>query len=142
MSLLDDAKLLTTTDRREVYGHPAEDFTRIAALWTPLLGVLITPQQVGLCMIALKLARESYGHQRDTLVDIAGYASCIQDIEEVLPCTVPSVGPPSPTNGVTSSVPPVTPSLSAAVKGALVMSMEVCPTCHRFLSPSPHRCDP
>ena len=84
MSIADDAKSAVHGSRHEVYGHPLQDFQRIAELWAVVLNINVTPKQVGLCMIALKLAREVYKHQRDTLVDIAGYAECLQMIEEKL----------------------------------------------------------
>jgi len=60
-------------ERARTYGHPADNLDKIASLWGILLGMKITAQQVALCMIALKLSRETYHHKRDNLVDIAGY---------------------------------------------------------------------
>lgn len=53
------------------------NFQRIASLWTPIISPdnPITPKQVGLCMIALKLARAITSNDDDSLVDIAGYAA-------------------------------------------------------------------
>ena len=79
-----EAQRITSQDRRDVYGHPLEDFTRIGQLWAPLLGVEeITAEQVAHCMIALKLGRLTHapGH-RDSLVDIAGYANCADYIRQ------------------------------------------------------------
>lgn len=76
-----EAHRLTTQDRRDEYGHPLDDFTIVANLWAVLLGVPLTPHQVVLCMIALKMARliHNPGH-RDSKVDIAGYANCLDMI--------------------------------------------------------------
>jgi hypothetical protein len=79
-SILDTARKITDGDRRSDYGHPSDDFERTALMWTGILRPkLITNQQVtaediSLCMIAIKLARETHSHKRDNLVDIAGYA--------------------------------------------------------------------
>jgi len=79
-SILDTARKITEGDRRSDYGHPRDDFERTALMWTGILRPkLITNQQVTaedipLCMIAIKLARETHSHKRDNLVDIAGYA--------------------------------------------------------------------
>ncbi len=79
-SVLDTARKVTEGDRRDDYGHPADDFERAALMWTGILrSKLITDQRVTaadvpLCMIAIKLARQSHRYKRDNLIDIAGYA--------------------------------------------------------------------
>lgn len=79
-SILDEAKRITTTVRHGDYGHPSDDFTRTARMWSGILAeklrpaVAITATDVPLCMIAVKLARQAHRHKRDNLVDIAGYA--------------------------------------------------------------------
>lgn len=76
--VLDEAEALVVNGaRREDYGGPSESFQRIADLWSPILGRSITPYEVGLCMIQLKIARYMNGAQRDSVVDIAGYARCL-----------------------------------------------------------------
>ena len=45
--------------RERVYGPPAESFEAIAARWSLVLGITVTPAQVALCLIDLKLARLS-----------------------------------------------------------------------------------
>jgi len=78
--VLDEAKRITASDRQEDYGHPSQDFTRTSQMWTGILagklrdGAEVTPMDVPLCMIAVKLARQAHRHKRDNLVDIAGYA--------------------------------------------------------------------
>ena len=67
-----------TAVRGERYGHPAENFARIAHLWEPILGVKVSTQQVGLAMIALKLARLiETPDDPDSIQDIAGYAATL-----------------------------------------------------------------
>ena len=67
-----------TAVRGERYGHPAENFARIAALWEPILGMKPTREQVGLCMIALKLARLiETPDDEDSIRDLAGYAATL-----------------------------------------------------------------
>jgi hypothetical protein len=34
----------------------------------------VTEEEVGLCMVGLKLAREVFKHNRDNFVDLIGYA--------------------------------------------------------------------
>lgn len=79
-SILDEAKRITEGVRRAEYGAPADDFGRAAYMWTGILarklrdGQCITAMDIPLCMVAIKLARQSHHHKRDNLVDIAGYA--------------------------------------------------------------------
>lgn len=79
-SILDEAKRITEGTRRAEYGAPADDFGRAAYMWTGILarklrdGQYITAMDIPLCMVAIKLARQSHHHKRDNLVDIAGYA--------------------------------------------------------------------
>ena len=67
-------------ERRDDYGDPAEQFRAIADRWTITLGTPVTPAQVALCMIDLKLTRLTYdpGHI-DSVVDVIGYAALLRE---------------------------------------------------------------
>ena len=77
-SILEEAAEIVDGPRQMAYGHPRDNFDRIAAFWSVVLGAPVSSQQVGLCMIGLKLARSAQEVNRDTLVDIAGYARAIE----------------------------------------------------------------
>lgn len=81
-SVLVEAERIINGQRRDDYGGALESFTRIADLWSPVLGVPVTAEQVALCMIELKVARYMNGYHRDSVVDIAGYAGCLQKIHD------------------------------------------------------------
>lgn len=81
-NILQEADRLTSGDRRKQYGHPRDQFGRLAKLWSVVLGVEITPMQVALCLIQLKVSRQMNGHHRDSLVDIAGYARTAEMLED------------------------------------------------------------
>lgn len=75
---LREAARLISSERNEQYGPPSENFDRIARLWSVILGINVTMEDVAMCMVALKMARYASrsGYQPDTWVDIAGYAGC------------------------------------------------------------------
>lgn len=72
-TLLEEAGYLVSADRQEAYGHPAKNFAETAALWSVVLGIPVTPEQVALCMVQVKIAREINAHKRDNIVDAIGY---------------------------------------------------------------------
>lgn len=76
-TVLEEAQRLVYGDRQASYGHPAEDFARVAGMWRSLFGWNVTPHQVGQAMACVKLSRmaESPG-KRDHYADLAGYAAC------------------------------------------------------------------
>jgi len=84
-TILAEADNIAGEDRSRDYGHPLINHQRIAAIWNvQLAGILtapITPRQVALMMIGLKLAREANTPKRDNLVDVAGYVKCIELID-------------------------------------------------------------
>lgn len=69
-------------ERRErIYGPPEESFTTIAARWSLVLGITVTPAQVALCLIDLKMARLSRDPAHlDSIVDVAGYVACLREV--------------------------------------------------------------
>lgn len=69
--------------RERVYGPPEALFTQIAARWSLVLGITVTPAQVALCMIDLKMARLTRDPSHlDSIVDVAGYAACLAACQE------------------------------------------------------------
>jgi hypothetical protein len=67
--------------REGIYGPPQELFAQIAARWSLVLGISVTPAQVALCLIDLKLARLTRDPSHlDSIVDVAGYAACLREV--------------------------------------------------------------
>ena len=85
-TILEEAQRLVCGDRNDDYGHPSKDFAKTAKIWSGILGPKlvadITPRDVALCMIGVKLSREVNMHKRDNLVDICGYAQTVMMLEE------------------------------------------------------------
>ena len=75
---LREAARIIAGERDLQYGGPEENFERIARIWSVILGINITQEDVGMLMVGLKIARYANrsGFQPDTWIDIAGYAGC------------------------------------------------------------------
>jgi hypothetical protein len=68
-------------ERSKIYGEPGKAMAAIAARWSLTLGHPVTPAEVVLCMIDLKLAR--LGHDpkyRDGPIDVIGYAALLHEV--------------------------------------------------------------
>lgn len=86
-SVLEEADAIAGQDRSRDYGHPYQNHQRIADLWNAYckgkgLDARFAPDDVAYMMILLKVARAINGKKRDHLVDIAGYAKCIDMIHD------------------------------------------------------------
>ncbi len=70
-------------ERRTQYGDASAAMTALAARWSATLGHAITPAQVVLCLIDLKLARLAHdpAHE-DSAVDVCGYAAVLRELLE------------------------------------------------------------
>jgi hypothetical protein len=81
-TIADEAMRIVYGDREQAYDDPNVNFERIAHMWTGLLlrklrpDVHITPEEVALAFILLKVSREVHKPQRDNRVDIIGYILC------------------------------------------------------------------
>lgn len=75
---LREAAGIISGDRNKQYGNPEDNFERISKIWSVILGVEISTEDVAMMMVGLKVARyaSKSGFQPDTWVDIAGYAGC------------------------------------------------------------------
>lgn len=75
--LLDMAAAIVTKDRNTDYGEPEDAFGLIASLWTAYLKMPVTPQDVAVLMVLLKIARiRNSPNHKDSWVDMAGYTAC------------------------------------------------------------------
>lgn len=87
-NILQEADELTAGDRRKEYGHPKDNFKDIADMWGIILrktreyDLKISPDEVVLMMLCLKICRGKQGYKRDTTVDLAGYARCLELLHE------------------------------------------------------------
>ena len=78
-SILDKAKRLTSNDRQKDYGHPKDNFRRIADLWNMYLlnrrnpEAEVSIEDVAWMMVLLKIGRDLNKPTVDNLVDSVGY---------------------------------------------------------------------
>lgn len=75
-----EAEATINGPRRGAYGGVHDSFARIAQMWTLILGHEVHPNQIALCMIALKMCREVNSHKHDNLVDIMGYTGLLAEL--------------------------------------------------------------
>ena len=67
--------------REQVYGPAEALFAQIAARGSRVRGIDVSPAQVAVCLIDLKLARLNRDPSHlDSLVDVAGYAACLREV--------------------------------------------------------------
>ena len=68
-------------DRRRLYGEPGDLFERVAVRWSQVLGTKVTPAQVIVCLVDLKIARLTHDPRHlDSITDVAGYAGCLAEV--------------------------------------------------------------
>lgn len=73
-SVLVEAEHIVSGARQDAYGHPLDDFSKTAMMWSAIFGVPVTPEKVALGMIAVKMSRLlNTPNHKDSQVDIAGY---------------------------------------------------------------------
>jgi hypothetical protein len=70
--------------RRAEYGERVDLFERVAVRWSQVLGTRVTPAQVIVCLVDLKVARLAHDPRHvDSIVDVAGYAGCLAEVLSV-----------------------------------------------------------
>lgn len=89
-SILQEADRLVNGARQASYGRPLDDFKKTAKIWTGVLleklkdGVEISPRDVPLCMVGVKMSREVNRPKRDNRTDGAGYWQTLDMVDEDL----------------------------------------------------------
>ena len=85
-TVLEEAAACVAPENIEKYGDPVGTMARWRDLCraTDRIGLQnVTSEDLAIAMILLKVARETYVAKRDTCVDIAGYASILNDVREM-----------------------------------------------------------
>ncbi len=85
-TVLEESYRIINGERQKQYGPAKENFADIGDGWTKLLrrklapGAYIDPEEVAVMMIWLKACRFINGRDRDSVVDMGGYAGTIAKV--------------------------------------------------------------
>lgn len=84
MNILGEAQKAVDSSRQDEFGDPVDNWTKVAALASTLLGKDLSAQDCVHIMLCLKLVRSTCGTAgtRDTNVDIAGYAEILERLQQ------------------------------------------------------------
>lgn len=80
-SALQIADEIVNGERGSDYGHPWYNFTDTANMWSVIVGMPITPEQVAMMMICLKICRELHKPKDDNVIDMAGYVATLEKVK-------------------------------------------------------------
>ena len=68
-------------ERSALYGDANTSMAAIATRWSVTLGREVTPAQVVLCLLDLKLARLAHDPtHEDSTIDVCGYAALLREV--------------------------------------------------------------
>jgi len=102
MSASTEAAQLVNGQRQEDYGHPFEDFNRIAGMLSALGFRFhgsnksvrnIDARDFPIIMNCVKLSREVHRHKVDNLIDIHGYINCLEMVLDQPIQELPEIDP-------------------------------------------------
>lgn len=84
MNILDKANKIInerSEEKERMYGPFNEGMERAAMIASGATGKTITPQDMYMCLVALKLSRQSYNHKEDNLLDAVAYLASYNNYE-------------------------------------------------------------
>ena len=81
--VLSEADRLISGDRDDDYGTPYLNHLRIAQLWSAYLQQQISPEQVAMCQVLVKVARSMESFKEDNFIDGAGYFAIACELAEI-----------------------------------------------------------
>ena len=71
---------LRSEEKERTYGPFSEGMKRAAMIASGATGKDITTEDMYMCMVALKLSRESYNHKEDNLLDAVAYLGALNNL--------------------------------------------------------------
>jgi len=82
MNILEEANKiinLRSEEKERMYGPFEEGMERAAMIASGCTGKQLTAQDIYMCLVALKLSRQSYNHKEDNLLDAVAYLGSLND---------------------------------------------------------------
>ena len=84
MNILEEANQIInerSEEKERMYGPFSEGMRRAAMIASGCTGKDITAKDMYMCMVALKLSRESYNSKEDNLLDAVAYLGALNNYE-------------------------------------------------------------
>jgi hypothetical protein len=84
MNILEKANQIVNEraeEKERQYGPMSEGMERAARIASGATGKTLTAKDMYLCLVALKLSRESYNHKEDNLLDAVAYLAALNNYE-------------------------------------------------------------
>jgi len=69
-------------EKERLYGPFSEGMERAAMIASGSTGKQFTAQDMFMCLVALKLSRQSYNHKEDNLLDAVAYLAALNNYNE------------------------------------------------------------
>tara|TARA_R100000734_G_C3307392_1_gene97977 strand:+ start:894 stop:1154 length:261 start_codon:yes stop_codon:yes gene_type:complete len=69
-------------EKERLYGPFSEGMERAAMIASGSTGKQLTAQDMFMCLVALKLSRQSYNHKEDNLLDAVAYLAALNNYNE------------------------------------------------------------
>jgi hypothetical protein len=82
MNILEEANKiinLRSEEKERMYGPFEEGMERAAMIASGCTGKQFTAQDIYMCLVALKLSRQSYNHKEDNLLDAVAYLGSLNN---------------------------------------------------------------
>jgi hypothetical protein len=87
MSILDEANDIVNGPRRDAYGHPLDNHSATAEMWTTYLrrrygtDILVDAEDVCWLNVLQKVVRDANVRARDNRVDVVGFTANLEMVE-------------------------------------------------------------
>ena len=88
MNILEEANKivnLRSEEKERMYGPFSEGMERAAKIASGCTGKDLTAEDMYMCLVALKLSRESFKHKKDNLLDAVAYLGALDNYIDEFP---------------------------------------------------------